>query len=86
MEQTNQSNQINEQSKKRGRKSIDPEQLKENSRQSKLRWKENNKQYYKKGNNGYEYMMREVVCSDCQRSVMFANLSRHKKQLFMRNV
>jgi len=82
MEQSiNQTKEIIEKSTtaKRGRKPIDPEQLKQNNRQAKLKWLAVNKIYYTKGHHGYECLTREVLCSDCGRSVMLANLSRHKQ-------
>ena len=51
------------------RAKLTPEQLKENMRKSKANWRQNNKDYYRRGGHGYEYMAQKITC-ECGRKLL----------------
>ena len=55
---------------------LTPEQKKENIRQSKLNWYQNNKDYFKPGGHGYECIIKKTLCP-CGREVSTSKLKIH---------
>ena len=60
------------------RAKLTPEQLKENMRKSKANWRQNNKDYYRRGGHGYEYMAQKITC-ECGRTTTYNRRRDHLK-------